>query len=459
MSSTKGSKNKATLEKIERYLAGDKSVKLPAVVIKKYLSETDASAANALENAMTMEEVEPKQLRSQPQNADPLDDVIPDDDQDEAPPWTEQGDVKPVYSDEVYMKLFHAGHLKPEEDAYLAALVNRTLDSGISTEQAEQPSDENHEDVFLSFFSEAVGATDSEEAKPIQEDLMSEVVQYMSPKPLKVPPIKIAKDKEEDTKEQTDTNIDYLVSTPSEPPYGTPEWTPFILSQLIPETESIVKKGQICPKCMGLKRLLEKYVGPIINVQNQVLVTPNRDNHGIYVVQVTVEVQVTNRSHPAFIEDYEDIINVISWSDVSQTWAHGESQSNIVTQNPVASCFTKALSRCIRSLLGLSGVYTSEEMTDVGEPLKSHDPDSRPPMDNLIGDIKPNQIRFITSICDKYGADVTKVMQEVLDYGEDCPLLTDLSAQDAKAVQMFINNFQTQPCPKHLRKAGVSTVI
>jgi len=93
---------------------------------------------------------------------------------------------------------------------------------------------------------------------------------------------------------------------------------------------------------MGLKRLLEKYVGPIINVQNNVLVTPNRDNHGIYVVQVTVEVQVNNRSHPAGAilinptsGDCE--YKVIGWSDISQTWANSDNQADIVTQNPVAT--------------------------------------------------------------------------------------------------------------------------
>jgi len=353
--------------------------------------------------------------------------------------------VKPVYSDEIYLKLFNAGHLKPEDDAYLAALVDWKANSATPPEQVEEELDENHEDVFLASLA---GTTGTEEVKQteVQETPKNSAVPRYKPSTLKVPTIKIVQEKEETTKEEPPAKIETSV-----PLYGSPEWTPFILSQLIPNTETVVKKDQVCPKCMGLKRLLEKYIGPITNVQNQVLVTPNRDNYGIYVVQVTVSIRVDNPNHPAYVEGLHN--KIIAWSDISQTWANSDSQAAIVTQNPVASCFTKALSRCVRSLLGLSGVYTSEEMTDEGAPLKSHDPDSRAPMDNLAGDIKPNQMRFITGICDKYGADVTKVIREVLDYGEDdCPSLTDISAQDAKAIQMFINNFQTSPCPKHLRK-------
>jgi hypothetical protein len=282
---------------------------------------------------------------------------------------------------------------------------------------------------------------------------MADALEAMKPKPkpLKVPSIKIAMEEE---KAPSETKTEQWEP---EPFYGSPEWTPFILSKLIPDTETVDnKKGQIYPKCMGLKRLLEKYVGPIISVENQVLVTPNRDNHGIYVVQVTVKMFAHNRTHPVggiVVNAKTGEVNrqVIEWSDVSQTWANDDGQSAIVTQNPVASCFTKALSRCLRSLLGLSGVYTSEEMTDVGKPLKSHDPDSRPPMENLSGDIKPSQIRFITSICDKYEVDILKVIRDILQ-DDHVESLNDISAQEAKKVQIAVNELQTKSPPGKWKK-------
>jgi hypothetical protein len=308
----------------------------------------------------------------------------------------------------------------------------------------EEPDEEPEKSLAVQAY-EAVG----EMLKEANDTMASGLKPKPKSKPLKIPNITIAMD-EEKAPPETKTEED-------EPEYGSWEWTPFIMSKLLPGIESVEdKKGQKYPKCMGLKRLLEKYVGPILDVQNQVLVTPNRDNHGIYVVQVTVKVLVNNKTHPT----YGMIVNpatgeiepmVIEWSDVSQTWANDEGQSAIVTQNPIASCSTKALSRCLRSLLGLSGVYTSEEMTDVGKPLKSHDPDSRPSMENLSGDIKPSQIRFITNICDKYEVDILKVIRDILQ-DDHIESLNEISAQEGKKVQIAVNELQAKSPPGKWKK-------
>jgi len=421
MPRTPGTLNHITLRKIELYLAGDTSINIPPKVWETYEKNYVKKSVDPqeLQDAIEMTFIPEKtQTSGNAQIANPFDDVIPDEDGN-TPPW--------------------------EQDESSGTFVkDSTL--GVSEDFGEQI-DESHENAFLNALNEQItaGAT-PEEANPATETPNTRPPQPVSIPPIKTRGIKVAdtiKVKEDQVVAATPTTSDTDVTK-----YGQTGWTNYILDYLTPNAEKVIMKDGSLPrpKCMGLRRMVEQHIGIILCTDMNIVATPNRENCGIWAIQAKVKVRVTNQDHPAFGD-------TIEWTDIANSFASMNGQSDIVTLNPVASAYTAALSRCFRSLLGLSGVYTSEEMSDKGKPQQYHDPDNKPTLQDNQVPITEKQITFITNLSNQLGIDYVALAREVCNDNQ-INALTELSAKEGFAVQKAINTYQHKELPKHLKVQG-----
>jgi len=345
-----GALNNTTLEKIKLYLAGDTSINIPPKVWEAYNkhyvkpSIDPQELQDAVEMTFTPEQSQPS---GNAQVANPFDDVILDEG-DNTPPWEEDN--------------------KPKE-----FIKDPTL--GVSEDFGEQI-DENHEDVFLNALNEQISAGAT---PPTTNSTPSQAKRTTPVPPIKTRSIKVA----DAIKVEEGQVVTATQESPAYDPgvvyYGQPGWTNYILNCLSPESEKIIdKKGLPRPKCMGLRRMVEQHIGPILQTKMKIVATPTRENCGAWAIQAKVTIKVTNKCHPANG-------SLVEWTDIANSFASMDGQSDIVTLNPVASAYTAALSRCFRSLLGLSGVYSSEEMEEKGKPQKSHAPDNQVAMQKKTG--------------------------------------------------------------------------
>jgi hypothetical protein len=255
--------------------------------------------------------------------------------------------------------------------------------------------------------------------------------------PIEVKPMKVATVKLK--KQESKVTVD-----PSVPKYGDQEWTPYMLKQLMPSEKIVDAKENIKPRCMGMKRLVEMFIGPIVKVESEIVTQPARENGGIYIIKVTVHVRVKNESHPAYLAS----AYMIEWSDMAQSFVSMDGQSDVVTMHPAASAYTAALSRCLRSILGLSGVYVAEEINTDSRPKIPHDPDNKP-MQKLTGEITPKQIAFIEDRCEQYGANPVLCAREACQ-DDRISALKELTAEEGQKVQQMVNRFQTTSVPNRL---------
>jgi hypothetical protein len=416
MSRTQGSLNQKTIDNVRRFLAGDTSVPpIPAKVMQVYMehyvntSPDPQDLQDAVEMTFTPEDTTSVSMdRHPPQHANPADDVIPDEDGG-TPHGETENQSKPFTKDP-------------------------TL--GVSEDFGEQ-ADDNHEDAFLSALEEqmSAGATYTE-----AEHAASNTPNPVNPQPtspVQSPPIKVGSIKvantirvEQDTPMTQESNVVH---------YGSPGWTNYILNNLTPVTEKIIdKNGQVRPRCMGLRRMVETHIGVILSTKMKIVASPNKENRGIWAIMAKVTMKVTNQNHHACGE-------IIKWTDIANSFADGQ-QPDIVTNNPVASAYTAALSRCFRSILGLSGVYASEEMENKGTPQPCHNPDGQLSMQQLTGNITDKQIKIIETTCKRYKADVMAVVRDVCK-DNTINSLQNLSAQEGFEVASAVNAFQSSPVP------------
>ena len=133
------------------------------------------------------------------------------------------------------------------------------------------------------------------------------------------------------------------------PVYGTKEWTEFILDEL----EDDEKVGDR-PFCDGLRRMVEKYVGPI-QVREIPHISPPSESDYIATVVVSVQVPIIQPSHPWFgILDY---LQESAVADVTR-----DNMKEPFINFPSATASTMAESRCLKNVLRLRKVVTAEEV-------------------------------------------------------------------------------------------------
>lgn len=124
-------------------------------------------------------------------------------------------------------------------------------------------------------------------------------------------------------------------------------WNDYLLSQL-------TDKEVYCsyPKCSGLKRLLYKYVGPILSKEIRSYISPTSDNK-TSTVAVMIKCFVTNKKHPAYKQEIIEESIADSNLENNKDFPYSTHMSSV--------CERRAESRCYRNLLGLDMV-SAEEM-------------------------------------------------------------------------------------------------
>lgn len=173
------------------------------------------------------------------------------------------------------------------------------------------------------------------------------------------------------------------------PPIFSEKWPEFIMGQF----EEDELDGD-APKCIGLHRLVQKFIGPIIKCGIASHTPPNAANHGTATVVFQVEVLVTNEDHPAYnIGDgtlfFEDI------ADVNQ-----DNTDLPYCKHQSATAATRAESRIYRKMLNLRHVVSAEESSEVAEETGDIDWVPSEPID-------ADQIAVINMMCGRVNVDVT----------------------------------------------------
>lgn len=134
----------------------------------------------------------------------------------------------------------------------------------------------------------------------------------------------------------------YKQIEPEKPKFGSPEWSDYVKSLLLPDE---IYNDQ--PKCDGLKRLVELLIGPIIQKQLKCIKAPSvHDNTATIAVSIMCEAKEL-KTH--LIEE--------SIADANESNNHNEPYCYHMS----ATAETKAEARCYRKLLRLKNVIAAEE--------------------------------------------------------------------------------------------------
>ncbi len=255
------------------------------------------------------------------------------------------------------------------------------------------------------------------------------------------------------------TNIKNEVKTqpitneqPDIPKRGDQGWTQYVMSLLNPgEYIDIQDRGRTDrrPRHAGLRRLVELLIGPIVETRNTIQCTPCKDNKYLTAVESTITVSVQNDSHPAYEQEInQEKYSTITWSDIADSFHNNDETSQALLLHPVASTTTAAQTRCFRNLLGLVGIYSSEECggSKPTEEQRAFNPDSPLVMPNEKGNVQPSQIRFIKSQCMTYSVDPIIVTSDILN--KDIESLDELTFGEARTVMSVVNEFAHKGLPE-----------
>lgn len=213
-------------------------------------------------------------------------------------------------------------------------------------------------------------------------------------------------------------DAEILVPTPS-----CPEWTEYVLQELTSD-EKIKDKNNPTkeyPTTDGLRRLVEKFVGPIVKSNTLVVQTPSPENERRATVVVHISVL------PNHI-NYNDLLEYSGASDV-----YVNNSVEPFSKHPVATSETKSAGRAYKRALKIK-VSTYEEMDlALGSPTESM---FSAPMNTDDRFIKPDQINFIDTLCGRLDINVQKFIRDCmpdfnsslnkLPYEESCGLLSTL---------------------------------
>jgi len=466
----KGTLNKDTVERIKKAIADGDTSRIPAKMMKIFRENYSDQSASLLQSQDTSEleeqiemtltpesegipdmpeltdEVRQRiaQARSNAQHANPADDVIYEESTDPMSQHlidTRHGPPSSEVPKHPYDMTAHMKAVRDGEPLYSTEPAGKVKPEDIQ-------GDKDHEAVFLASAGMSSDLAEQLITAPpgdyVQEKSLNQVADEIGKYGKELPAGKVTLvdkvDKIELPNSHSPTFTDHSH-------YGLPGWTEFILSQLIPKTECIIKDGSIIPRNNGLRRMVTEHIGPIVATECDVVGVPTRENCGLWAVRAMVKVRIDNSDHPLFIP-YPNPdgtpgkigTSVQKWSDVSSVFASMSGQSDVVTLNPVASAYTAALSRCFRQILGLVGVYASEELEDKGKPTKYHNPDGEPNVEQNNRPISDKQISMIENLCSTYNCDPIKITRNVL--GRKINSLDELSFQEGKAVQAEVNKLQ-----------------
>lgn len=187
---------------------------------------------------------------------------------------------------------------------------------------------------------------------------------------------------------------------------GSPEWTPYILSQLRED-----EKSNGYPRREGLRRLTKEYVGDFEEPRIQIMEYPSLLPNGIKTKIGDKYIFVYN---PAIVQCVISINIKNGPATVPRAYSHiGEANidnTGAFAMWPLSVATARAEAGCLRKILQLANVYSIEEM---GEPNPN------------ISDAQINVMQFM---CQKNEIDLNKFLIKNTDKAYDLAKIRDIPA-------------------------------
>lgn len=206
------------------------------------------------------------------------------------------------------------------------------------------------------------------------------------------------------------TKVD-LIQSPIDP-----RWTDFILAQLEPS-----EKQDEHPRVDGLRRLVEKNVGPILSTELDIKMVPNNGKNILEnSATVVVKVVVLNK----FLGHKPSV--TMSVADANPNTCTGDFANHLT-----AIAETRAKGRCYREILRLQNTVSAEELQgSKGDGLVS---------------ITDNQINFIDKLCQKLNLSVKDMIYGIAKKNperlKEKPIISKYSKEEGIFIIECVNNF------------------
>lgn len=213
------------------------------------------------------------------------------------------------------------------------------------------------------------------------------------------------------------------------PPYSSPEWQTYILSQF---KDGDHKDG--FPTCFGLRRLLQINVGPILSSKANHLSVINTTNgqtgDNTRVVTVGYEIEVEWRVNMPIVLLHGETQNIYETRVFGGIADCIEDANNVFGKHPAASAETKAESRALKKALGINSLTFEEKISGYDE--KAGEMSKEEPItQSLIG--------FINAKINILGLDMSTLMKEK---GLKATQLKDLTMDEGRMLFSHINTLQ-----------------
>lgn len=205
------------------------------------------------------------------------------------------------------------------------------------------------------------------------------------------------------------------------PKMESPAWSDYVLSCLT--KDEMIEKN---PTVDGLRRLVRKLLGPIVNSETNILQCPLPENKERATATVTIT-----------ILRYGETITASGAGDSY----YGNTDSPYKNY-PVAIAETRAEGRALRKLLGLRKVVAAEEKVSSVDSLENIGADS-------IGKITQPQIQYLEVTCrDKLGINVRKLIN---NYFPEAQNIKDVSHAEALELFKVLSSYQSTGVPEDLQ--------
>lgn len=240
------------------------------------------------------------------------------------------------------------------------------------------------------------------------------------------------------------TSNEDLVQEVIVPEYGSDDWQDFLLSQLKPK-----EKDNNMPKCAGLRRLAEKFLGDIIESgPTQVFAPTSEESSGRATVVWSVKI-LWKLGMPEYYDINKVDFFTRTFSDVADCWIGNT--PNTYAVHPSSTAATRAEGRALKKALMLN-IFTAEEMNND----KSAEVVVERQMDKIMGKevewsgddkISASQKNFVIKKCESMNIDVAKFINKSHHvYGEEKRYnsIEEVSRGVAAAMIEELNKYQNE---------------
>lgn len=216
---------------------------------------------------------------------------------------------------------------------------------------------------------------------------------------------------------------------------GTKAWEDYVFS-LLSNNEFEEKDGVKYPKANGLRRLVQKLIGPIIK-SGPVQVTQIDNESATVVYELHVihnNVNITQANQ--YVREDDLISGQLRIYSAAANVYRGNTP-DVFAVHSVATAETRAEGRALKRALSLS-TYTAEEM--------NNDKDVSSIFENKIksteSKIKSSQITAITTLCGRLGIDVHKFTAN--EFPDRLVFDDTLSHSNAAKLMVILNKYQSK---------------